>query len=228
MKQLLESFQAMMGRMSPRERRLFSVLVGSIVGVIAAGVYLAGSAVFGSIQDDIDGARAALAEMRQVAPRYVELSEEKRRVEDAIRANKVSVRVAANELLRKMEFGDEIPGATGNKLSDIVSFEGKTTDTPLDIARGKAKKAVTKKGKETGGFFEIEQTLEFREVPIASVMAFLDTIESSKELLYVTKIDMARKFNNMSHARAVLGIATFQYQGDEPIAAPAPEAAGNE
>jgi hypothetical protein len=70
----------------------------------------------------------------------------------------------------------------------------------------------------------VEQNLEFREVPIDNLVAFLDSIEASKELLFVTKIDASRKFNKLDHVRAVVTIATFVNEGAEEGAAAAGEA----
>jgi len=223
MKWPFEDLGAMVDRMTPRERRLFGVLA-ALVAVFVVGAAWAGvAALFGSIREETEHGRKVLAELAELAPRYRELAETRRQIEEAIRNNKTSVRVAANEILKRMELSDPVPGATGDKLSDIVSFEGKTTDTPVDFGKKQPKKGA--KGKAaTGGIVEIEQNLEFRDVPVANLVAFLDSVEQSKDLLFVTKLDVARKFNDRSHVRAVITIATFQYQGEE--ASPAAPTSG--
>ncbi|MBM4395784.1 MAG: hypothetical protein FJ087_08845 [Deltaproteobacteria bacterium] len=221
MKLPFENVGAMISRMTPRERRLFGVLGGVVVGMLAAITWLASSAVFGAIREEIAHDRQVMAELLELAPRYRELSDTRKAVEDAVRSNRTSVRVAANEILKRMELVDEVPGATGNRLSDIVSFEGKTTDTPVEFGRKGVKKPPKAKGKETGGILEVEQNLEFREVPVVDLVSFLDQVEQSKDLLFVTKLDAARKFNNPRHVRAVVTIATFQSQGEEVVEAPA-------
>ena len=224
MKLPFDTVAAMVGRMTPREKRLFGILIGSLAGVVVVVVYLTGSAFFGAIQEDIDHGREVMVELAHLAPKYREVSETKRQIDEAIRNNKASVRVAANEMLRHMELADEVPGATGNKMSDIVSFEGKTTDTPLDLSKGKKKPPKAKgKEKDLGGIVQVEQNLEFREVPVDNLFNFLDQVESSKDLLYVTRLDVGRKFNKLDHVRAVVTIATFQYQGEEAAPAPAAE-----
>ena len=221
MKLPFDSLSSMLGRMTARERRLFGVLAGAILVLLAAIVYLASGAIFGTIADEIERDRQSLAEIRRLAPHYTDLAEAKKAIEDAIRGNKGSVRVAANEVLKRMTMSDDVPGATGNTLADIVSFEGKTTDTAVDTSKGKKKPP---KGKTSGGIMEIEQNLEFREVPADTVISFLDAVEQAKDLLFVTKIELGRKFNNLNHVRAVVTIATFQYQGEESGgAAPAAE-----
>jgi hypothetical protein len=220
MKLPFDSVTAMVGRMTPRERRLFGVLVGAVLAAIAVAVYLATAAVFGGIQEDVDHGRQVLVELYRLAPGYQEASETKRQIEDAIRNNRQSVRVAANEMLKKMELADEVPGATGNKMSDIVSFEGKTNDVPVETGKAK-KKAAKGKGKEPGGILQIEQNLEFREVPALNLFTFLDQVEQSKDLLFVTRLDVGRKFNNLLHVRAMVTIATYQFEGGEAEPQPA-------
>jgi len=217
MKLTLDPIYAMAGRMTPRERRLSAILVAALFCTLAGGSYLVAATVFGGIRDEIEHGRQILAELRQIAPRYQELADARRQIEDAIRNNKAgSVRVAANDLLRKIELADDVPGATGNRLSDIVSFEGKTTETAVESSKTR-KKPSKAKGKESGGaaIVEVEQNLEFREVPVENALAFLDAVEQSKDLLFTTKIDMTRRFNNLTHVRAVVTIATFQYLGQE-------------
>ena len=227
---LSESLGAMIGRMTERERRLTGALVAALVLFLGTGTYLAKRTVFGGIQEEIDHDRQVLAEMRDLAPRYLELDENRRQIENAIRENQaVSVRVAANDMLKKIELSSDVPNATGNKLSDVVSFEGKTTETPIDGGKGAKKKPKGPKGKdEPGGIVQVEQGLEFREVPVDNLFAFLDGVEQSRDLLFVTRLDIARKFNDMSHVRSMVTLATFHYSGGEPAGAAPGPAAGSE
>ena len=223
---LTESLDAMLARMTPRERRLFGLLGTALaVGVVVA-IVLAMNLIFGSIQEDIDKGRASLVELRNLAPRYKELSDRRRAIEDAIRANKATARSSVNEILKKQSLSSEVSGAMGDTLADIVSFEGKTTDTPVETGRVKKKTSKTKGKEAVTGIVEVEQALEFKEVPSSDLLAFLDEVERGKELLFVTKMEMSRKFNNMGHVRAQVSVATFQYQGGEDdTAEPAPAAA---
>jgi hypothetical protein len=223
-----ESLDAMLGRMTPRERRLFGVLVTAVTAALVAGVAVATVAFFGSIQEEIDKGRASMLELRTLAPRYRELSERRRALEEAIRGTKSTARSMVNDLLKKQTLSGEVPGALGDTMADIVSFEGKTTETPVETGKGgaKAKKATKGKGKEAvSGIVEIEQALEFKEVPSADLLAFLDAVEAGKDLLFVTKLELSRKFNDMSHVRAQVSVATYQFQGAEAeVAEPAPAA----
>lgn len=211
---IADSFFAMMGRMSARERRLFGLLGLAVAVVMVVGAWFGISAVFTSIRDEIDSDRKQLVELRTLAPAYLENQARRRAVEEAVKANKESVRVMANEILKVIELTDEIPGALGTRLSDIVSFEGKTVETPVDLT--KSKKGVKSKSKKTAsGYVQEEQALEFKEVPQGDLMRFLDAVEKGDGLLFVTKVEMSRKFNDKTHVRATVNIATYRYKEGE-------------
>lgn len=216
-----DSIEGMLGRMTSRERRLFAILGVAAGVVLIGGIGFGVTAFFSSLQEELDRERAALAEMRALAPTYRDLSERKRQMEEAIRNNRSTARSMVNELLKKQELSGEVPGATGGTLADIVTFEGKTSETPIEPGRGARKKAPPKgKGREAGGLVEIEQSFDFKEVPVADLLVFLDQVERSKELIFVTKLEMTRKFNDLSHVRAQCSVATYQYQGAETPAGP--------
>jgi hypothetical protein len=227
---LVDSFDAMVARMTQRERRLFLVLAAAACGTVLVAIFLAMSAVFGSIQDEIDHGRTVMAEARALEPRYKELSDQKKAIEDAIRGNKSTARSLVNDLLKRQSMSSDVPGALGDTLADIVSFEGKTTDTPVEVGKSRKKAAKGKSKESATGIVQIEHGLEFKEVPSADLLSLLDQVEQGKEILFVTRLDLARKFNNMEHVRAQVTVATFQFQGgggggDETPAA-ATEASG--
>ncbi len=206
---LAESLEAMVGRMTPRERRLFAILIVAALAFVGGGVWFAARTYLGSIEDEIRQARQAAAEIRRLAPKYLEIAAARAEIERLVRENKAtSIRVAANEILKRMELKDEVPGATGTLMSDVVSFEGKTSETPVGL--GKKKKG---KGKPAfPGLTLVEQKLEFRDVPWENLFEFLDEVARGKDLLFVSRLEVARKFNQMSHVRAEVTLATYQFQ----------------
>ncbi|MBM4388045.1 MAG: hypothetical protein FJ088_09935, partial [Deltaproteobacteria bacterium] len=54
-----------------------------------------------------------------------------------------------------------------------------------------------------------------RDAPVTSILKFLDSIESSSELMFVTKIEIARRFNKMTNARANISVSTYKFAGKE-------------
>ncbi len=219
MRMSVDTLFGMFRRMTSRERRLTGILAAAVGMILVVGTCAGTQAIFSGIEEEIDYNAKVLSEMKELAPRYAELSDAKRQIEEAIRTNKAaSVRVAANEILKKLTLSSEVPGATGTLLSDIVSFEGKTIETPVEVGKlaATSKKKPKGKGKDdaAGSLIEVEQPLEFKEVPVKDLFAFLDMIESSKDLLFVTRMELARKFNNMAHVRATVSMATFQFKSE--------------
>ena len=207
---IVESFDAMTGRLSQRERRLFGLLTLAFGLVLIGAAWFGLSSVFSGISEDIQADRKVLAELRVLAPIFLEKQSSRKDLEAAVRINAESVRVMANDILKDIELSEEVPGALGTQMSDIVSFEGKTVETPVDLIRTK-KKSKSKK-KTVSGYFQEEQTLEFREVPQNDLMRFLDAVEKTEGLLFATKVEMVRKFNDKDRVRATVGIATFRYR----------------
>lgn len=206
---IAETLDAILTRMTPRERRLFGILVVASVLFVGGGVWFAAHTYLRSIEEDIRDARQAIAEIRRLAPKYLEVAAAKAEVERLIRENKAtSIRVAANEILKKKELRDAVPGAMGTLMSDVVSFEGKTSETPVGL--GKKKKG--KPRPTYPGLMLIEQKLEFRDVPWENLFDFLDEVARGKDLMFVTRLDITRKFNQMSHVRAEVTLVTYQFQ----------------
>lgn len=226
MKSSLETLQAAVGRMTARERRLFGILMVAIVAFLGGGVWFFTDAMVGSIEEDINHGRQVMAEIRKLVPQYREVTREKKAIEEAVRRNQsTSIRVAANEILKKIELVDEVSGATGSQMSDVVSFEGKTTETPVELLKHKKKKKKKKgkgKGKSADGMVRVEQKLEFRDVPWENLSTFLDKVQQGDDLLFVTRLDVSRKFNKLSHVRATVTIASYRFQ-DQEGSAPKPE-----
>ena len=212
---LFETLDTMFGRRTPRERRLTTILVAAILVIVVAGAWVLSASFFSSIRDEIDHGRDVMAQLRQLGPSYLETAEDRRRIEEAIRGNRQSVRSMANEILKKIELSATVQGSTGNTLADIVSFEGKTSETPVETDK---KKTGAKGKKDAGGIIQVEQNLEFKEVPAMDLIKFLDAVEKSKQLIFITKIEATRKFNDLSNVRATVSIATYVFSGEDSSA----------
>lgn len=207
---ITETLGAMVGRLSSRERRLVGLLSLAVAIVLVGGAWFGLSTVFSNIREDIEADSKVLVELKTLAPSYTENRNRKRAIEESVKANQESVRVMANEILKDIELTENIAGAMGTRLADIVSFEGKTVETPVDLT--KSRKASKSKKKASSGYVQEEQTLEFKEVPQGDLMRFLDAVEKGDGLLFVSKLEMSRKFNDKNRVRATVGISTFRYR----------------
>jgi len=195
-------------RLTVREKRLFGIFGVLIAVAVFGGGWIATSLYISAMAEEVNQARKALEEAQRLIPAFKSASDAKAEVERIVRENKdTSIRVVANETLKKIELAEDVPGATGTTMSDVVSFEGKTNETPIVAKKKKAK------GKQAGsGFVMVEQKLEFRDVPWSNLLEFLDNVAQSKEPLFLTKLEVARKFDRMTHVRAEVTIGTVKFQ----------------
>ena len=210
---MMERISVAISTMTPRERRLFGLLFGVLVVAVLAVGGLAVRQAITDLEEQIQEERSSLARIRERIPRYLELLAKKKATEELIANTQgQSVRVAVNEMLKSLVLSDDVPGATGNTMADIVSFEGKTHETPVGVGGSKKKR---RRGSAYDGLVRIEQQLEFRDVPIKDLLTFLDRLRNTRQPLFVTRLEISRKFNNMEHARVEMVVATFQFREEK-------------
>jgi hypothetical protein len=217
------SYSNFFSRLTQRERKLIGTLVGILFLIIGMSCYFIFQATIGSLTDEVADYREKLKSIGDYTPSYIEYRKKKEQVENAIKDNKISsLRIALNDLAKTVSLSDEKSDKEGAeesvlqpKLSDIISFEGKTQETLVERTAKKGKKIKKQKGDENS-VIEIEQKMEIKEAPLTSLFDFYEKIEKSKELLYVTKMEISRKFNNFENARAIISVVTYRYQVQSP------------
>ncbi len=193
-------------RLSPRERILFGILIGFFIAIVILLYYVIVGSVFSDLETDRKILEDKLAQIQMTAPDFLEAKQRYSQLMKRVKANKIiSVRIPLNEIAKKIEYEGDIRGATGNRLADIIDFEGQTVKTPVFL-RPRSKKA---KKHATPDLIKIEQTANFREVPVKAFLKFIDAIQRSDNLMWITKINMTRRFNNMEHVRASITVATL-------------------
>ena len=193
-------------RLSPRERVLFGILIGFFIAIVILLYYVIVGSVFSDLETDRKILEDKLAQIQMTAPDFLEAKQRYSQLMKRVKANKIiSVRIPLNEIAKKIEYEGDIRGATGNRLADIIDFEGQTVKTPVFL-RPRSKKA---KKHATPDLIKIEQTANFREVPVKAFLKFIDAIQRSDNLMWITKINMTRRFNNMEHVRASITVATL-------------------
>jgi len=194
-------------RLSQREKVLFGVLIAIFLVILVVVYQFVVGGIFTDLQKDRKFLQSKITEIQELAPKYLLAKKEYDALMNKVQANTMaSVRIPLNEIAKKIEYQGDIRGATGNRLADIISFEGQTVSTPVFL------KPRSKKNKKHAkpDLIKVEQTARFREVPIQAFLKFLDNIDHSDKLMWVTKIEITRRFNNMGHARASITVATLQ------------------
>ena len=201
-------------RLSPRERLLSGILLGIFVGILILIYQVIIGGTFEELETDRRILEDKLVEIREMAPKYLEARQRYEQLMAKVKSNDiVSVRIPLNEIAKRIEYEGDISGATGNRLADIISFEGQTVKTPIFL-RPRSRKA---KKKAKPDLIKIEQTANFREVPVKAFLKFIDEIQRSGKLLWVTKVSATRRFNNMEHVRASITVATLKLPGEEEL-----------
>lgn len=194
-------------RLSQREKVLFGVLIAIFLVILVVVYQFFVGGVFTGLRNDKKFLQQKAEEIQELAPKYLQSKKDYESLMKRVQANTmVSVRIPLNEIAKTIEYKGDIRGATGNRLADIVSFEGQTVSTPIFL-RPRSKKS---KKHARPDMVRVEQTARFREVPIKALLEYLDKIEHSDKLMWVSKVEITRRFNNMAHARAAITVATLQ------------------
>jgi hypothetical protein len=202
-------------RLSSREKLMVGGLgVFFFVGIVVVVVLLVSSFLSG-IEEEIALAEEKAQKIELAASNYLEIKAKQDATVAMMEENPiVSLRIPINNIAKQVSLPD------GKLLSDVIRFEGKTVETP--IAAFGEKKAKTKKrskkerDEEASGpqNLKVEQDFEFRDVPIDSLYDFLEKIEQSPELLFVTKLEIRRKFGDYDVAQnAFVTVTTYKRTG---------------
>ena len=131
-----------------------------------------------------------------------------------------NIKLAINEIAKSVMFEDQRPKRDEEhppkkKLADVIQYE-QTQETFLS-----KRKRRRRKGKDPElGYFRRDQKVKLSEVvPFRAVYDFLDRVERSDKMLFVTEVDLRRQYNNglLARKNAAITIATFFYKaGQEP------------
>lgn len=201
-------------RLSSREKLMVGGLGAlAVVVVVTVGTWIVSNSL-ATIEEDIQAGEDKMAQIEKAATNYIEVKARQEAIIKLMAENPiVSLRIPINNIAKQVDLDE------GKKLSDVIRFEGKTVETPIAAVGEKKGKTVKKKKKVKGEEevlhdLKIEQDFEFRDVPITSLYEFLEKIEKSPELLFVTKLEIRRKFGDYDMAQtAFVTVTTFKHTG---------------
>lgn len=204
-------------RLSTREKTLIVGLVSLFVGLILFFVILSVSSSLSELADEVQAGRAALKEIYALSDEYREVTQKRAQMQTLIDENPItSLRIPVNAIAKRITVESDDPAYTGSgkRLSDLVSYGGKTVETRLEPKRKKGQRARKDKEQE-GGNFEIEQSMEFTDVPLQALYEFLEELKHDEQLIFVRRLDLGRRFNNLEHVRATVTVSTIRYREPE-------------
>lgn len=216
---LMSSFE----RLSSREKGLIVGMVSLFMGVIVFFVWLWVSSSLDGLEEDIQDGKKALAEIHALADDYVEVAARRKAIQALIDENPIdSLRIPVNTIAQDITVDsedDETEGAgRGRKLTALIDYGGKTIETriePKDRKRRRGRR--TTKEEEEGANFEIEQSVEFRDVPIPTLYRFLEALKRYDGLLFVRRLEVTRRFRNLAHAGATVTVSTIKFREPESM-----------
>lgn len=213
----LRSLASSFDRLSTREKGLIVGLVSVFVGLVLFFVILSVTSSLSELDDQVAEGRQALKEIYALSDEYREQTSKRAQMQTLIDENPItSLRIPVNAIAKRITVQSDDPAYTGNgkRLSDLVSYGGKTVETRLEPKTKKRTRARKDKEQE-GGNFEIEQSMEFSDVPLAALYEFLGELKKDDQLIFVRRLDIGRRFNNLEHVRATVTVSTIRYREPE-------------
>lgn len=210
----LRSLSASFERLSSREKGLIVGAVGLFVGLVLFFVVFFVNATIGSLEDEVALNRESLAQIQTLAEEYREVTRKQKEIQRLIDENPInSLRIPINTVAKSItvESSDPAFQGRGKRLADLISYGGKTVETRIETKKKGASRKRTKVEDEAGNF-EIEQSLEFGEVPIATLYQLLEELKKSDELIFTRRLEVNRRFNNLDHAQASLTVSTIKFR----------------
>lgn len=216
--QRLRSLLSSFDRLSSREKTLIVGLVATFVGIlIFAGVFWVSSSL-SSLEEDVESGRDSLRAIHARLDTYREAVRYRDEVQRLIDENPISsLRIPINAIAKgiTVESTSSDFAGQGKRLSELISYSGRTVETRIEPKSTKGRKRTRRKDDGSGNY-EIEQTLEFSEIPLKAIYEFFQELKRSDDLVFARRIDMSRRFNNLEHVRATISVSTIKYREGEP------------
>jgi hypothetical protein len=194
-------------RIGSRERRFIGlVLAVAMVAATVAGTIYMGT-IIAEVEQTLEEGEMALEEIRISAEEYLDSMHKKRVLETAIQENTTGVQTAIEAVGKKVEVtraGND--GGAPTSFDKVLTYEAKTTERPILL--GEKKKSRDK----SSDYFELSQPTKYSWVKFIDLMAFMEQIESPDHLMYVSKLEMTRKFGEPEFVMGELTVTTFIYK----------------
>jgi hypothetical protein len=206
-------------RLSKREKILVASMFGTLFLMVVAGLYLWLGATVGALQDEVTEGRESMARLYRLADQFQESKRESGRVQHLAEKNQdTNLKLAINDVAKGIGFEAVdvrgVKNGTTKKLADVIQYE----QTHEDYLSDKKKRRRTKKKEEQIGFWRRDQKIRFSDaVPFDKIYRFLEHLERSDKMLFVTELDLRKQFQDGRYARknAAITVSTFEYRGQE-------------
>jgi hypothetical protein len=214
---MMPALRGALERMTRREKTLLAAMLAVFL-VLSIGI---GTAVaihtLGTLRTEIDELRNALLMVRAKAPAYLAAVGHENALEERIKESKIrSLRIPINDVAKKVP----LPAGDGEEeeqtLADVIRFEGKVVETPVLL--GSARKRKKARGELKPGQFILQkdQEINVREAPFKALYGLLEELEKSQDLLFATRLEMSRTYNDYEKGRISMVVTTYAWpEGEE-------------
>jgi hypothetical protein len=206
---------ALLERMTRREKLLVAALLGFFAVLVLGAVAWKAQRSLNSLRADIADLESAIHVVNTRAKLHVETRMREEALKRRIQENKIGPLTTAVERLAKdIKIPD--PGApdTGELVRLPMTFPGTEMKTPLPLKRYKKKKK--KKNMKVGQYLvQRDHNVKISYIPTEQLQRLLARLENSRELLFVTKLDVQRRFNLPEQVRVDMTVSTFSWPTED-------------
>ncbi len=207
-------------RLSQREKILIVTMVVLLVGSVIVITNLWFGSRVATLEEQISDDRTALRQIYDKAGKFIDSRNQDAELKQAAAENEaLNLKLAVNELAKRISFNAKDrrgEPAGSKKLADVMTFE-QTQEVYLSKKKKKRRRGRDKDKKESDdGFYRRDQPITLSDnVPFKAVYDLLEKLETSKEMLFVTDIDLTRDFQDGGLARknAKVIVSTYYYKG---------------
>jgi hypothetical protein len=209
-------------RLSRREKVMVLTL-GLVLGLcVIVVVHLTVRASVNEKEAELETDRELLEKIYAQSGDYLESLEKTERIKaSASKSADINVKLKLNEIARSISFEsiDQRGNPQGSKtLERVLQWEGQTERFLSKKKKKKGDKKKKKKEEESDvGYYEREIKLTLNEdVPFKAIYEFLEKVESSDDLFFVTGLELNRKVDDgrFANRRGVqITISSYYYKG---------------
>jgi hypothetical protein len=188
-----------------------------VIGV--GGFYLYISSEVGDLEVQVEEGREKLARLRALAPKYQLRTAKTRRFRRLARANEgLDLQREVNRIAKGVLFEERnsVGEKMGNKLNlaNALNYPGGKEK----FLGPKPKRKGKKKNKDRVGYFRIDEPVRVgKNIPFGKLYQFLDRLEMTNKMLFVTDIEMRRlrRDGRLAQSGTAFTVSTYVYRGGE-------------
>lgn len=195
--------------LTSREKIMIFGLLITVITIVIFLYFFFTISASSDIELQIEEGKITLASLDKKLLSYLKRTNINDKLKEQIVHNPIkSLRIPINNIAKAISYESNY----GKKyLNDVIKFEGKIKEKKITFG----KKKLFKKSMSHKGFWQIEQDVDFSSIPVEAFYEFISKLSSSEKILFITKLDALRKYNNPKQVRVSLTVGTIKYIKEE-------------